>query len=316
MILQNKMIKKIFVGLLIVVIAALLLIQFIVPSQTSTKREIIIATTEGHVFDFLTHRKSWVLWWPGKVNFPEKEYSLNNSTFTFQKASNSGVDLTIENGSAKINSKLTFIAADKGWIKIRWQADEILSNNPLKKLSQFLGFRNTDDDITNILNHLKIFFEDDKNVYKLDIKLAKVKDSVVLVKQVSLQQYPEANQIYNMVNTLKREISMKNALQVDSPMLNVNQVGNRYDVMVGIPINKVIPAGKGTFLNKLVLGNILRATVVGGPDKVRRSVKQLENYRRDYGLVAPAMPFQQLITNRLSQKDTTKWVTDLYYPIF
>jgi hypothetical protein len=62
-------------------------------------------------------------------------------------------------------------------------------------------------------------------------------------------------------------------------------------------------------------GNILVTEVVGGPHKIERAFKEMENYVQDHQRVAPAIPFQSLVTDRTKQPDTSKWVTRLYWPI-
>ena len=66
----------------------------------------------------------------------------------------------------------------------------------------------------------------------------------------------------------------------------------------------------------MVLGNILKAEVTGGLDRVKEGETELANYVDDYHKLSPAIPFQSLVTDRISQADSTKWITRLYYPIF
>ncbi|MDB5032721.1 GyrI-like domain-containing protein [Mucilaginibacter sp.] len=311
------MIKKISFALLVIVIAFFIRAFFVLPTGSLTNQEIIIATTEGHVFDFLTNKGKWPMWWPGTINSTGQEYCFNSSRFAIKKISNSEVYLATYTNSSQINTRISFIAADKSRVKVRWQGETALSYNPIKRVMQIRDIDVTERQITAILKHLKEFLENDKNVYHIDVKLTRVKDSVVLAKQIIMNEYPGADKIYPMINILKKQIKQHGAVVIDSPMLNINQTGkNSFAVMVGIPINKEIVAGNGSYINKMVLGNILIASVNGGPNTVRNAVKQLANYRRDYGLISPAMPFESLATNRITQKDTSKWVTNLYYPIY
>jgi hypothetical protein len=101
-------------------------------------------------------------------------------------------------------------------------------------------------------------------------------------------------------------------------MLNVNFDGlGNYETMVAISIDTLLPA-KGPFSPKLVLkgGNILEAQITGGPATIRKGFEQFENYRSDYRISAPAIPYQLLVTDRLKEADTTKWITRFYYPVF
>ena len=36
----------------------------------------------------------------------------------------------------------------------------------------------------------------------------------------------------------------------------------------------------------------------------------------DNALSSPAIPFESLVTNRMQEPDTSKWVTKIYYPGF
>jgi hypothetical protein len=63
-------------------------------------------------------------------------------------------------------------------------------------------------------------------------------------------------------------------------------------------------------------GNLLIADVKGGPNTVNDAFEEVRMYMKDHKLVAPAMPFESMVTDRYLEKDTAKWVTKIYYPIF
>ena len=63
-------------------------------------------------------------------------------------------------------------------------------------------------------------------------------------------------------------------------------------------------------------GNILVAEVRGGVSTVKQAFRNLSNYVGDYGRQSPALPFESLVTDRLKETDTTKWVTKLYFPVY
>ncbi|HCL84759.1 MAG TPA: hypothetical protein DIC22_12330, partial [Chitinophagaceae bacterium] len=69
------------------------------------------------------------------------------------------------------------------------------------------------------------------------------------------------------------------------------------------------------FYRRMVPGNFLCAEVKGGPFTVNEAVKQLDFFLQDHNKTQIAIPFQQLITNRLSEPDTSKWITRVYLPV-
>jgi hypothetical protein len=66
----------------------------------------------------------------------------------------------------------------------------------------------------------------------------------------------------------------------------------------------------------MALGNILVGEVKGGTYTVISGEQNLTNYVNDHKKMSPAIPYQSLVTDRLLEADTSKWVTKLYYPVF
>jgi len=62
-------------------------------------------------------------------------------------------------------------------------------------------------------------------------------------------------------------------------------------------------------------GFILEGEVKNGPYTIDAAMEQLEVYRADHQYTSPAIPYQLLVTDRLKETDTSKWITKLYYPI-
>ena len=62
-------------------------------------------------------------------------------------------------------------------------------------------------------------------------------------------------------------------------------------------------------------GNILITEVKGGPEEIKKAYRQVELYISDFQRVAPAIPFESLVTDRRAEKDSTKWITRIYYPV-
>ena len=57
-------------------------------------------------------------------------------------------------------------------------------------------------------------------------------------------------------------------------------------------------------------------TILSKRENYRKAFDNFENYRSDYTILSPAIPYQLMITDRIKESDTTKWVTKFYYPIF
>ena len=89
-----------------------------------------------------------------------------------------------------------------------------------------------------------------------------------------------------------------------------------YKIMVAIPINKIVPTTEKFLLKRMVPGKILVTEVKGGAYTADVALRQLTLYMEDNRLISPAIPFQSLITERIKEADTTKWMTKIYFPVF
>jgi hypothetical protein len=168
-----------------------------------------------------------------------------------------------------------------------------------------------------LVNEMKKYFAISSNVYGMKITEEKVKDSTMIALKQTFDHYPSTKEIYTMIHSIQKYVKDNGGTESDYPMLNVHKEGvRRYQTMVAVPTNKDLPANEKFELKKMVLGNILKAEVTGDVERVKNGEKELANYVDDYHKISPAIPFQSLVTDRISQPDSTKWITRLYYPIF
>ena len=62
-------------------------------------------------------------------------------------------------------------------------------------------------------------------------------------------------------------------------------------------------------------GNILITEVKGDNKEIQKAYTQIQHYISDYKRIAPAIPFESLVTDRRKQPDSSQWVTKIYYPV-
>ena len=311
------MLKRIFAGLFVLLILVLAAVYLLIPADISINNNISVNTTDAHVFRFLSHEKEWKKWWPGTAA-TDFAYHYRNQLYTIKQLNNTGVILTITNPELTLNTELSFIATDADKVKLNWSSVKTNSLNPIDRFKNYLQMNRIKKDMNVVLQCFKHFVEDERNIYQLDIRITKVKNPAILASTIVTQQYPEMSQVYGLVSKLKQEIRKQKVIETGTPMLNVHQTDQKkYEVMVGIPITKKVNPPKNMVINKMVLGgNMLETTVKGGLNTTRYAFNQLEKYKKDHNLISPAMPFESLITDRSKERDTAKWVTKIYYPIF
>ncbi|RYU89975.1 hypothetical protein EWM62_10545 [Mucilaginibacter terrigena] len=306
----------IVVGILLL---AFISIYFVIPQKIKISHVIEIDATDRNVSKFLVNKKPWAKWWLGQHNTADSNlFVYQGAKYKLQESTNSYINLIIEHDDIKLTSQVIYAATGEGMCEVTWLGEMQSSLNPFERIAQYVKITHLSKNIEVILTHFKSFMQTEKNVYGMSIRLSKIKNPIVLASTTHTADYPSPIVVYKLVNELKKQISMQGALALDSPMMNVHvDEKNGYLVMIALPVNKLITPGPNTVINKLVKGaNVLEAQVTGGKNTITNAFSQVKHYQKDHGLMSPAMPFELLITNRLAQKDTAKWVTKIYWPIY
>ena len=311
--------KKPALFVLGLLLLAFISIYFIIPQYITAKSIVHIDVTDANVFKFIIKPGSWKKWWPGgHSNTDSTVYTYNGITYTLQKSTNSDLQVQVKKGEDIMDSHITYLATDDGSTEVTWYASKQSSTSPFERIADFAGVKNTQKDMNSILEHFNQFMQKDINVYGIDVKLKKVKTPLLIITSVTTSSYPAMETVYTLIDKLRRQIIAGGAKETGSPMLNISKTDDKkYIVIVSLPINKVIQPGTDAKLNEMVKdANILEAEVKGGRNNIDNAFIQLKNYQKDHGLISPAMPYEQIITNRLAEKDTAKWITRVYWPIF
>jgi len=305
--------KRLLIGVVLVLAGMLAATYLFIPGRLK-----IVATTTLHaalpgVSRSLYDNNNWKNFWPAKTPFTldDREYLIKEKFFDAFT-----IDIVSDKDTLSSIINLLLIRTDS--INVDWSSEQITSSNPFKRFVQYRQAMATEKNMQKILNAMKEFMEQTKNIYGFDINRTIVTDSALISTRRLLDHQPTVKDIDDMIQSLKKYIIENNAVEQNFPMLNVLRIdSSRFEVMTAIPVDRQLPL-TNDFAPKFLLkgGNILEGEIKGGPNRIETALKEFENYRLDYKLLSPAKPYQLLMTDRLKEPDTTKWITRLYFPVF
>ena len=264
---------------------------------------------------------NWKQWWPGTVltkgNKHFGRYEYNGFIYSIVEKKLSSVVFSIRNEKDSFTSELVFLPMRTDSVSLAWQGRFITSPQPINRLQQYFETRRIDKDITTILEKIRVFYSDETNVYGLKIIKDHVLDSTLISIFTTTKEQPTVELIYKLIDQLKAFAQAKGAHQTGLPMLNVTTIDSiTYLTKVALPIDKKLKdEGKIVYRWMLGGGNILVAEVKGGPHTIKRGFEIVEKYTEDHNRLAPAIPFQSMVTDRRLEPDTGKWVTRIYWPV-
>lgn len=306
--------KKYIIGIVLVFLSYLIFVFFNPPKSTYTSVSINCTNTalERNIFNI----KNWEKWWPGK-KINDTTFIFNDVKYSISKLLLSGVLVDINAGGKTISGYLQIESINDTSCNLVWNPTSEIALTISEKLLKPFTKCILRDNIILLLDSLKNYFSDQKNLYGFKVNVSKVSNPYLISIKKNYLQYPSSSEIYETVEKLKAYIISSGAMITNSPMMNVHrsEVGNTFDVMIALPTN--IPLNpSGDFLPKFMMkGSLLEAEVKGGATLVEKCLAQFSNYLIDYKLSAPAIPYQTLVTDRSQVLDSNLWITKIYQPV-
>jgi len=309
--------KKILLVLIIIIVAAIALIYALIPSTIIVSKIAYTNNKSATVLRCLHDDTKWSEWFPkNKTNGTELIY--NNRQYKLGEKGYSSVEVALQNSKTTYTSTINVLPYNVDSSAIQWQLQLNPGNNPFKRFEQYQTAKSIKNDMSVLLDSFKIFISNTKNIYDFSIKFTTLTDTALVSTKTTTMQYPSTHFIYAMVDKLKQYISQQHANEHNFPMLNITkQLDSSYEVMVGVPTNILLPGNNFIEPKRMIMmkNKTLITEVTGDTSEIRKAFEATSNFMDDYGLRTPVIPFQQLVTDRRKEKDSTKWVTKIFTPI-
>jgi len=305
-----KVRNKWLVAVSIIIVLFVAGVYVFIPSQLTLSTVKAFKCNAGGAVRTMNDGDSWKKWWPDKgVN----GYSYHVAGKLYQE-----VGISLEKEGHSFEGRLAFI--QKGPVDsalIHWQCRFSTSLNPLKRIAQYREaflVRRTMDTVLSLMGG---FLEKKVNIYGMEIHNDMSKDSCLAVTKWMASSYPTTADIYKVIADLRSYIASQGAKEIDYPMLHVASPQNgQLEIMVAVPIDRGVKANGRIFPRNFVPWKILTGEVTGGIFMAERGMEQMGKYLEDYQRTAMAVSFQSLVTERIQETDTSRWVTRIIVPVY
>lgn len=295
------------------------LVYLFFPAKVSLNEQAVLPVNSKAFTRVFFDEKTWTQWWPGGANdgATASSYRYNGRRYRLSQKRFSSFLISIGDGADTVLTELFVVPTKRAEVRLSWMTVLPAGANPVRRLQQYFKAKSLRTDMQSLLEKLKQHYADADNFYGLRVEEASVKDSLLISTSRTDAAPLLPDGVYALIDRLKAYAQKTGAQPTGAPMLNVlKEEDGRYLTRVALPVNKRLP-GEGDIVYKRMLGNgnILVAEVKGGPSRIEEAFAQLQNFVYDYDRIAPAIPFQSLITDRRAERDTAKWITKLYWPV-
>lgn len=308
--------KRLALIVLFIFIGLLIFVYGFIPSTITISKTTSVKCIDKNILLLLGNKQGWSRWLPKEsitsdlIQYKDYQIKLGSATYT------SVVFDALKDGDVIFN-EIGFVKDSVTKTKISVISSVATGMNPFTRFRKWQMMKSYDTVIDDLLQQLISFAEDKKNIYGVDITDGRIPDSLFISIRKTFDHHPSEAEVYEIIDQLEVYANTKNAKQVNPPMMHLEQLdSSHFEIMVALPIDKVIDNAGNFSFKQMVKGNTLIAEVHGGRATINNGLKSLEQFKSDYQFTSPAISFELMITDRRAERDTTKWVTRLYYPIF
>lgn len=306
---------------MLVIAALLAALYFFVPASPSVTHNAFVSANQAAVYRCLTTESLLRKWWPDSSlisRSPDKKSlvaTYGDLKYTITPGAFEVVSIAIENEASPVRGFVTILPVQQDSSVVNWKM-ELPAGGSFAKLQRYFLKRKIERSMADMLARFQVFLQSEKNIYGLSINYETVTDTLLVVTKIRDTVTPVPEQYYQLIKTLRTYIAGQGVQETNYPMLNIMATGsNAFETMVAIPVNKPVPDNGPFLMKRMVPGVILVTEVRGGLSAVEEGFRQMDFYVNEHRLRSPARPFQSLVTDRLAEPDTAKWITKLYYPV-
>lgn len=304
----------VLVGLIILIITAA---HLLIPAKIEITKHVSVKCTQDGALYILKSPGKWNKWWPGLIK-NDSSFILNGLSYITDKRNYAGVKLTMHNNGDSVGNNILVLPIGKDSVDIILKTSVVTGNNPFAKIKGYFFAGKYGADLSSILSSLSKFLDKPENIYGFTVTQMRVVDTLLVSTVDTLSHSPTTTEINDMIMGLKKHIAAEGAQETNPPMLNIGRIDSiHFQVRTAIPVDRGILSTNNATFKRMVAGNILVSSEIkGGPYSVAQAYQAMKKYVNDYRYISPAIPFESLVTDRMQEQDTTRWITRIYYPVF
>jgi hypothetical protein len=311
--------KKWIAWLLLLLILSISCIGLFVPSKISLS---CIATAHVPISGESTclfREEKWERWWrdaSGLRHIKGEPFTFNGTSFRLTGQSYNAAGIEIDHNGMKLPSILHFISFGQDSTAAIWQCEFPAVTNTLARVLKYKNAIEIKKNMKGVLKAFTSFVSNPENIYGISITRVSTTDTTLLSIRFTSAAYPTDAVLYTYFDAVEKNIFKQKGKSTGFPMMNITRLGNdSFETEVAIPTTNGLKDDGKFSVRRMMPGNFMAAEVRGGTYTANEAQEQLELFIQDHNKVKMAKGFQLLVTNRLHEPDTSKWITKIYIPV-
>jgi effector-binding domain-containing protein len=329
-----KVIKKILVVFLIL-IAIVLIVSAFLPSQSKVERSLLIKASPEAISAKITNLHSWDEWSPWKDQDSAAKYLYNDTVgvggwmdwtgnivgsgkLSITKVAPDSIQYFLafrEPFESESNGSFSFVKTDSGTV-VTWTDVETLPWPMVRIVALFMNFDEMmGPDFEKGLDKLKKVTENSYK-YSYTVQEKEVSPMTIATIRNKVNMGEIGNILGKSYGEIQAFIAKNGAKMAGAPMaITLAWDSLSWDFEAAIPIDKEIAGNNNIQIKKSYAGKVLFVEYKGAYDKTYQAYIDLENYKKEKGYVDAGGPWEVYLTDPMVEPDTSKWITEIYFPV-
>lgn len=329
-----KILKRILLIIVILVVVVLIVAAFL-PSQCKVERSLLMSASSDAISAKITDLHSWDEWSPWKEADSAAEYKYNDTIgvggwmdwtgkiigagkLSITKVTPDSVQYFLafrEPFQSESNGSFSFVKTDSETV-VTWTDIESLSWPMGRLMSLFMNFDEMlGPDFEKGLDKLKKATENPiKYTYNVQEKEVNAMNIATIRNKVNMGQIGDI--LGKSYGEMQVFIAKNGAKCIGAPMvITIAWDSLSWDFEAALPIDKDIKGNDRIQIKKSFAGKVLFVEYMGPYDKTYQAYIDLENYKKSKGYSDAGGPWEVYVTDPGVEPDTSKWITEIYFPV-
>lgn len=330
-----KAVKWILI-ILVAIVAICLAVAAFLPSTYRIERNTVINSSPDKVFALVTDLKMWDKWSPWKAMDTAAVYKFNDTTGVGAEMSWDGkmvgtgkLRITAINDTM-VNYLLTFTGDMEGTSEgsfiirpegektfVLWSDHGDLGYPVTRIVALFMDFdKMMGPDFEKGLAAIDAVIQKEKWVYTYEIKEKTIEPmNIVAIRDTITMS--ETSKVLGENFGEMMALLKKQKVGFAGPPMAISFAWDTatWDFEAAIPVSKEVkPAGRVLY-KPFYTGKAIYVVYTGPYEKTEKAYLDLQNYVKENKIEENGGPWEVYITDPVTEPDSSKWVTEIYFPV-
>jgi effector-binding domain-containing protein len=331
-----KTIKILGISILLLILV-MGIISFFMPSKIEIEKSIVIKAMPEVVFEQVNDLHNWEKWSP----WIEADTTMDIKYFGNEKGEGAGFEWKSENPrigngiitvlSSVLNDsilcEIEFLKKDKATAtfyfnkveagtRVNWSIKMNIGVNPLKRLMRALIIKRISNDSEKGLRNLKRNIESTRIIDQALVETTQFPGFRFEGIRATAKPQEIRQKMSFFLSELREYIKTNNLKVIGSPFsIFFSFTVDKIDFLTGIPTEDTGKDSKTIISGKIDSCKVATLDYYGPYSGIEKGYSVINKWIDDNKKKGSGEPFEIYITNRENEKDSTKWLTRIFFPI-